>query len=384
MSATFPPYWGGTGNVAFHNARILAAKGHDVTVFTSATLSSASDAYPFTVRGLKPLFRLGNAPFVPQLLWSLRGFDIIHLHYPFIFGAEMTCLSALRTRTPLVVTFHNRPQSPSVIRGRLFDLYNRYVEPTVLARADLRLAVSQDHVEQSGFPSHKWAEVSNGVDTDHFRPYPRTEARKRLGWVDTDPIVLFVGAMDTAHWFKNVEGLISAMGTTPHNVTLWLVGDGGERAKFEILAARLGISSRVRFWGRVPLSTLPLIYSAADLTVLPSTKVESFGMVLIESMACGTPVLATELPGVRAVVDHGMNGILTPPGQGDLLAAAINSLLHSPSRLLTMGLAGRDKAVAQYSWDVIGDKLEALYLRTLQKSKQSPVRSDLLSRGVSP
>lgn len=384
MSATFPPYWGGTGNVAFHNARVIAARGHDVTVFTAATGTFSRNAYPFTVQGLRPLFRLGNAPFFPQLLWNLRGFDLIHLHYPFIFGAEMACVAAQRSRTPLVVTFHNRPHSPSFFKGRLFDLYNRYMEPIVLSRADMRLTVSQDHAEQSGLPSHDWMEVSNGVDTEQFRPYPRAEARERLECTGDDPIVLFVGAMDAAHWFKNVEGLITGMKSIPKDVSLWLVGDGGERNRFEALAADLGLSTRVRFWGRVPVSTLPLLYSAADLTVLPSMAVESFGMVLIESMACGTPVLATELPGVRSVVDNGINGALVPPGQGNLLASAISALLDSPTRLRTMGQAGRAKVVARYSWERIGDELETLYLRMIEEADHSPVRYGIHSRRVAP
>ena len=127
VSATFPPYRGGTGNVCYHNARQLARLGHEVHVFT-ASAPLLESCHPdegriwgiapkghdkaglrdgFTVHRLSPLVQVGNAPVLPQLVWNLRDFDLIHLHYPFILGAEMMRVASLMFDIPLAISFHN-------------------------------------------------------------------------------------------------------------------------------------------------------------------------------------------------------------------------------------------------------------------------------------
>src|SRR5262245_47209165 len=106
--ATFPPHWGGTGNVAFHNALELARRGLDVTVLTAAVpLGAWRDPPELRVRRLPTRFRLGNAPFAPGLLAALARFDVVHLHWPFIFGAELVWLACRLGDVPYVVTYHH-------------------------------------------------------------------------------------------------------------------------------------------------------------------------------------------------------------------------------------------------------------------------------------
>src|SRR5918996_522058 len=121
VTATFPPYYTGTGNVCYHNARILAARGHDVHVYTADWPGSADDPAGVVIHRLKDLMRLGNAPFLPQLT-TLARHDIIHLHYPFIFGAEQVALRSIVGGTPLAITYHNDLIAPG-LRGALFSLY---------------------------------------------------------------------------------------------------------------------------------------------------------------------------------------------------------------------------------------------------------------------
>lgn len=101
VTATFPPYWAGTGNVAYHHARILHQRGHEVTVFTARIPGGVSQSFLFPIEYLRTPFRLGNAPLTPQLVLRLGGFDLIHLHYPYIFGTELALLAAKHYRTPL-------------------------------------------------------------------------------------------------------------------------------------------------------------------------------------------------------------------------------------------------------------------------------------------
>src|ERR1041385_2990301 len=124
ITATFPPYYGGAGTVCYYNARELARFGHEVHVFTRAI--DNAPAYElldgFSVHRLPALLRIGNMPILPGLPLALRGFDLLHLHYPFIIGAEMVRLAAIFTRTPLIVSFHNDLIGEGA-RATLFKLY---------------------------------------------------------------------------------------------------------------------------------------------------------------------------------------------------------------------------------------------------------------------
>lgn len=360
VTATFPPaYWGGTGNVAYHNARLLSARGHQVTVFTSSVSGTVDCAC--RVVNLRSWFRIGNAPLTPSLLGRLKGFDAIHLHYPFIFGGELAFLASRVWDIPLVVTYHNRLEYVRGPRKVLFAGYNRVWERRILDRAAARIAVSHDHAEQSGYREMTWQEVPNGVDPDFFHPLGRNVARQSLRVGHDEPVILFVGALDAAHWFKNIEGLIDVVAGLPAPVQLWVVGDGDRRRAFENYAARKGAHTRVKFWGHCRLEDLPSFYNAADITVLPSVGIESFGVVLIESMACGTPVVATALGGVRTVISHGQDGLLVAPGSLRDLSLALASLLAlDPLDLREMGMRGRRKVLIQYAWDNVGDRLSEI------------------------
>jgi glycosyltransferase involved in cell wall biosynthesis len=189
-----------------------------------------------------------------------------------------------------------------------------------------------------------------------------------------------VGALDQAHRFKNVDGLLRAFKrmqvddsqdvcNTLASAQLWIVGDGDLRPELEALSRQLGLADRVRFLGKHPPTDLPPIYSAADVLVLPSTGVESFGVVLIEALACGTAVIASSLPGVRTVVNDGHDGVLVPPQDEATLATTLGQLLSDRDRTQAMGQAGRSKVQTRYDWQVIGKLLESYYYAVLDDHK---------------
>ena len=358
VTATFPPYWAGTGNVAYHNARLLHDRGHEVVVLTASTPRDHEVSFPFEIRRLPAVFRIGNAPFTPGLVGALQGFDVIHLHYPFIFGAELTALAARRYRIPLLVTYHNDLLA-SGLRGALFRGYSATSQRWVLGRADLLIGTSADYAQNSLFrataPSGAPFEVlPNGVDIGQFRPAARSG----------EPYALLVGGLDRAHHFKGVRVMIEALSLLP-GARAVIVGDGDLRAEYEALAEQLA-PGRVRFAGRVPLEELAALYAGATVGVLPSTtQGEAFGMVLIEAMASGSPVIASNLPGVRTVVEHGHDGLLVEPGDVRGLAAALGQMLGDPQRSSEMGRTGREKVHRLYDWNVIAAKLESLYRQVL-------------------
>ena len=377
VTATFPPYRGGTGNVCYYNARELARRGHDVTVFTAA-----ADGAPeretrdgIHIRRLQPLVRVGNAPVLPHLLQELRGFDVIHLHYPF-YGGEITTLAAKLYHTPLVVTYH-QDVFQSGLLGLTARLLTRTLGRWTLRSANPLLFTSADY----GLASYvrpmlagreeAIGELANGVDVTAFTPGPApAHLRQRYGLGDGDQVALLAGALDRAHYFKGVDVFLQALSRLPAHVHGVIVGDGDLRPSYQTQAVALGIADRVAFAGRVADGDLADHYRLADVTVLPSTTMgEAFGLVLVESLACGTPVIASDLPGVRTVVDAGRDGLLVRPGDAGDLAEKLSALLARPGCKADMGAYGRARVSARYAWPVIGGRLEEIYRGVL-----TPVR----------
>lgn len=365
VTATFPPYLGGTGNVVYHQARLLQALGHDVTVYTATPAGSDHLAFPFEVRYLPAVLRIGNAALTPSLLVKLRQYDLIHVHYPYIVGAELTLLAARLANIPIVLTYHNRLQDQHWAKATLFRLYNHLMEGQLLNHASRVLAVSMEHllsIRPDLTDDSHVLELRHGVDIDLFRPVPIGQARSRLNVPLDARVILFVGALDQAHRFKNVDGLLRAFARLAlPNVLLLVAGDGDQRSRLESLARELGIAEHVRFLGRQAPEALPSVYSAANVLVLPSIGVESFGLVQIEALACGTPVVASGLPGVRTIVDHGVDGYLVPPNNLAMLTATLARICRDPELSRQLGDAGRRKVLSSYAWERIGYDLERIY-----------------------
>ena len=374
VTATFPPYYGGTGTVCYHNTRVLAGRGHDVHVLTAKWPGLLDDPPGVHVHRMRPLVRVGNAPVLPQLA-RLPVDAIVHLHFPFYAGGEFVALA----RRPYVVTYHQDVELSGWV-GRLTHAHDRMIGKTVLRRARRLCPTSLDYFRSSVFadliPSmgDRVMAIPNGVDPEVFRPAPADPSvRVRHAIPDGMPTVLFVGSMDRAHYFKGVPTLLQALARTP-GVAALLVGDGDLRADYARRAAQLGIGNRVRFTGRVAASDLPDLYRTADVLVLPSeTRGEAFGIVLLEAMASGRPVIASELPGVRSVVSAGVDGFLVPPGNAEALASRIRDVTSlTPEARIAMGAAGRRKIELEYDWERIGDRLERLYRDVYSEPRGKP------------
>lgn len=376
VTATFPPYYGGTGNVCYHNARVLAARGHEVHVYTAAWPGKPDNPPRVRVHRLQPVMRVGNAPILPQLL-ALPDFDVVHLHYPFYSGAEFVALAG----APYVVTYHQDVELDGML-GWGTRLHGRTIGRLVLQRAARLCPTSVDYLRHSEIAEladelgDRVVELPNGVDTTQFTPGPiARDVRRRWDLPEDAFVLLFVARMDHAHYFKGLPTLFAALAQAPEVYAL-LVGDGDARPAYAETAARLGLAERIRFAGTVDPAELPAAYRAADALVLPSeTRGEAFGMVLLEAMACGRPVIATDLPGVRGVITHGVDGLLVPPGDAAALAAAIRNLAELPeAERHVMGWAGRQKSEGHFDWETIGVRLEALYAEVIAERLAVGVR----------
>jgi glycosyltransferase involved in cell wall biosynthesis len=336
--STFPPYHGGMGNVAFAHADALRHAGHEVTVFAPGI-------------GLRPLLRIGNAAVVPQLLWKLRGFDAVELHYPFFGGAEWVALwkKLYGRHARLSVLYHMDAVGRGVI-GFIFRLYRTLLLRWIFSTADAIMVTSRDYFASSQIAFLKEdpriIEVPLGIDTEYFHP----------GQLKRN-VVLFVGALDSAHYFKGVTVLLEAFATFASDLPdadLEIIGDGNLRASYEMKAKELGLSNRVHFLGRVTDDSLAKLTREAALHVFPSTdRSEAFGLVTLAAAASGIPSIVSDLPGVRTLIEPGVTGLIVPPNDPQALASAMRSLLSDPSRAQLMGAAARNRAVNLYATTVI-------------------------------
>ncbi|HSE03463.1 MAG TPA: glycosyltransferase family 4 protein [Methylomirabilota bacterium] len=382
LTATFPPYPGGAGNTCYRFARGQAERGHEVEVFTAPAAGESPDPGGALIHRVDPLLAFGNAPLIPSLA-RIEGFDLLHLHYPFIFGSELTLLGRLarrRRRQALLVHYKNRLIGRGA-RGMLFAGYERTVAPLLVRAADRVCVLSSDHAASVPYLRRtrerdpgKLVEMPNGVDTELFAP-ARDEAgvRPSLGIPDEAPVAAFVATLDRAHHFKRLDLAIVAIarvaggdghpagdGKPPLHL---IVAGGGELLDtYRDQARAAGLGERVHFLGPVPHDELPGVLRSADLLLLTTEPPESFGIVLIEAMACGLPTVATDYPGVRAVIDDGETGLVVPPGSPEPVAAAIRRLIEAgPDGRERMGAAGRKKAERLWGWPRLLDRMDDVY-----------------------
>ena len=366
IAPVFPPYRGGMGTVAYHQARALAAAGAAVSVYTPRSAVPREAPAGVTLVELPALVARGNAACLPQVLWRLGGFDVVHLHYPFFGTAELLAARRLFGGPRLVLQYQMDVVGVHW-KARLFQWHRHMLLPAILRSADAIVVTSHDYAASSflapALPSleRKLVAIPGGVDLGAFSPGPdRTTLRARLGLAD-QPTVFFLARLDRAHYFKGLHVLIEAMAQIPE-AALVVGGDGEWRTDYEAQArARLG--GRVRFVGDVADEALPDYYRAADALALPSIdRTEAFGLVLLEALACGTPVVASRLPGVRTLVDEGRTGFLVEPGDPFDLATRLAQCLRERATLSPNAI---DFVRARFGWEAIASQLLALYQRLI-------------------
>jgi glycosyltransferase involved in cell wall biosynthesis len=332
------------------------------------------------IHRIDPVFAVGNAPLIPSMA-RIAGFDVVHIHYPFIFGSELTLLGRLtrkRRRQALLVHYKNRLVGKGP-RGALFEVYEHTVAPRLIAAADRVCVLSDDHARSVSYLARvadrdpdKLIEMPNGVDTDLFSPGDdASELRSRLRIPRDAVVAAFVATLDRAHHFKRLDVAIDALARREaDNVHLVVAGGGELLDGFQRQAAGVGVADRVHFLGAVPHAQLPDVLRGADLFLLTTEPPESFGIVLIEAMACGLPVIATDYPGVAAVVDRDETGLLVRQGDVDAVASALATLADQPGGRAQMGARGREKAVREWSWPQLVDRMDDAYAEAIEARRR--------------
>lgn len=317
-----------------------------------------------------PIHKLDLYQYLPAFAQGIDKFrssentryDILHSHY-WLSGVAAMQL-ARRWDVPHITMFHTL--------GRLKQLANPHeIEPSIRLEMERRLIQQADRIIAStdeermqiirhcgATPGHVQV-IPCGVDLKRFMPQDQQQAREKLGLKRHQPLLLFVGRLDP---FKGPDLLLRAAAMMEKEVQVMIVGGkttgDNEVAQLRELAAQLKIGDRVLFTGARPQHELPVIYSAADVTVIPSYH-ESFGLAAVESLACGTPVVATRAGGLTTVVHHGETGYLVPHCPG-FFAERLDTLLKNPDLLEHMRLAARP-SVLQFSWKNVASQVRDVY-----------------------
>ncbi|MBI4090627.1 MAG: glycosyltransferase [Candidatus Komeilibacteria bacterium] len=360
------------GNVAYHLASELEQLGNSVQVFTPAVSGASArfdQSVPFPVHRLQPIIWFRNSAVVPQLLWKLRNFDIVHLHYPFFGGAEMIYARTRVWPMKLVIQYHMDVVGEGLLK-RLFALHSTYLMPRILRSAERIIVTSMDYAQQSRIGdmiaeyATKFIEIPLGVNPELFKPRMKSRELLDRHKLQNKKIVLFVGSLDRAHYFKGVTYLIKAFQLIASNdmYRLIIVGNGNLKTSYESLVVNFGLERKVTFATSVSDEQLPLYYNLADVFVLPSIDgSEAFGISILEAMASGIPVVASDLPGVRSVVQKDSSGYLFKPKNIAVLAKYIHFLLENPQVGNQFGVAGRLRVLDNYTWSVVGKRVNEVY-----------------------
>jgi D-inositol-3-phosphate glycosyltransferase len=304
------------------------------------------------------------------------SYDLIHAHY--WLSGRIGILFRERWDVPMVCMFHTLAQIKNRVAESAAEREQavRYeIERRTMAACDRIVAATERDRAQMVRHYGKHAPIMvipGGVDLQRFRPLPRAEARAELG-VGASKVILFVGRIQR---LKGLEVLLRALhhacgSDTSLDVRLLIVGglanaecrELREITRLQQLAGRLGVADRVTFVGAVQHERLPLYYASADVTVMPSTY-ESFGLVAVESLACGTPVIASRVGGLPTIVRDGETGFLVPWRDPRLFAERIVQLLNDDSLRARMGLNGRP-SVERFGWDNIAAQHLQLYQELL-------------------
>lgn len=296
-------------------------------------------------------------PVAKQLIRDGFDFDLIDAHYYYPDGVAASII-ARKLGKPFVVT----------ARGTDLNLIPQYSYPRKLilqtaAAASGSIGVCQalmDSLRDLGADPAKLHTLRNGVDLQRFVPEPRQEARQRLGLPRDGKLLLSVGHLIER---KGHHLAIAALPLLHEDVQLLIAGGGPERAALQQLASQLGVANRVRFAGVVPQTELKDWYSAADALALCSSR-EGWANVLLESMACGTPVVATNIWGTPEVVSTPAAGVLMPERSAQGLAQAWTALFaHYPNRAATRAHA------ETFSWEATTQGQLNLFRQLIQNVK---------------
>jgi rhamnosyl/mannosyltransferase len=284
--------------------------------------------------------------------------DLIHLHFPYPVGELAVLLKG--NSTTIVLTYH----SDIVKQKKLLLIYRPFLKK-ILQRAKAIVVSNSNYIQTSDFLSEyrdKIEIIPFGIDLDRFAHRDKQKIEE-IKTKYPGPLALFVGKL---RYYKGLNYLIESAKDVEGKILI--VGDGALRQELGKIVEVNNLDNKVFFAGEIPDKELGSYYQAADLFVLPSShKSEAFGISILEAMACGLPVISTELgTGTSFVNLHNKTGLVIPPGDSIALSKSINYLLQNKSQRDEFGKEGRERVHRYFNKEVMVSHIKKLYIKTLK------------------
>ncbi len=364
----YPPYKGGMETLLECWSRGFVRRGAEVNCVVANTSGQSVHEVldGVQVHRLASHGTLFSTSLCPGYLGVTKRFpaDVWQAHFPNPL-ADLACLRG-DPKTPLVLTYHS-----DIVRQSSVLRFYRPILKRLLERADAIVVATPNHLKYSHtLPPYaaKVEVIPFGIDQ---RRYTETDAAEQAEIARLREsaggrrILLNIGRLVG---YKGQGCLVEAIRGL--DVTLWIAGTGPLQTELESQVVRLGISDRVRFWGGVDDRQLAALLKACDVFVLPSiTPNEAFGIVQIEAMACGKPIICTDLPsGVPWVNQHEITGLVVKPGDVQELQQGIKKLTGQPDLARQMGEQGRQRASVEFTEDRMIDRYWELFQRLRQRA----------------
>jgi phosphatidylinositol alpha-mannosyltransferase len=376
IAEDYYPQLGGVPEHVHNLALQLIAWGHHVHVITAKMREANTDA-PFVRRVGTSLVIYSNGGVARitvgwrlqrqlEELFRAERYDVVHVHGGLAptFGV-VAPLAAWKVGIPVVATFHS--WFPRSVGLRVFaPIFQR-----LLDRHAATIAVSTPVIEaMSRYVHANWEVIPNGVNTTFFQP----NGRRPIDALRRGPRLLFLGRLEPRNGLNVLlEAMPQILRRFP-NAVLTVAGDGPWRGHYERRARGLGLGTggRIRFVGRV-FQERPLLYAAADLYLCPTTRA-SFGVTLLESMACGTPMVLADNVGFRSVVRDGREAVFLADQRPEVWADTVTGLVADVERRSAMQRAGLDRA-AEFAWPIVARRELAVYERVTGISEERAIRT---------
>jgi 1,2-diacylglycerol 3-alpha-glucosyltransferase len=358
----------------------LSRQGHDVFVFAQAD-GEYDDKAPFIFR--YPSLTLPIqveipavipvSPFVDQLLPALKP-DVIHTHHPILLG-QAAVRKAQELNLPLVFTFHTQYQEythyvplpqdafqeflKGAVQNWLMD-FMRKCQHIVIPSESMKEILINDY----GLQDH-YTVIPTGIDLKPYKIVDGNELRTRKNW-QNDKVIISIGRLAQEKNWKTLLYAVAKAHQEHPDLRLVLIGDGPDKEALQNLAIELGIAERVTFTGKLPFSEVTIYLKAADIFAFASVT-ETQGLVTMEAMAAGLPVVAVDASGTRDIVDNGEQGFLVR-NDADALSASIKQLLEAPEKMRRFSINALKKAEI-FDVNSLAKKLIGVYEQAIQDKK---------------
>jgi glycosyltransferase involved in cell wall biosynthesis len=366
---------GGTEIAAYNLAVQMAKRGNDIDVFTTSINSKNSiEIYPhMRIHRHATSFKIASANASFKLIYKPLNYDldIVHAHSPIPYSDLPALMYAKRKKVPFLLTyqFDGQETGGSFMRNTGVSIYNKVFINKVLDSAEVIIATTRSYAQESPFLKNyldKIVVIPNGINIEEVTTtLTKEESRTNLGLPIKTKIILFFGSLVP---YKGPDILLKAFKVIKKEfpeVKLIFAGRGQMLDELRDMVKKFELEDDVIFLGFVEEEKKALYYKSADIFCLPSTNMaESFGIVNLEAMASGIPIVGSNLGGIPDIIKEGENGLLAKPCDHQSLANALLKLLKDNDLRQKMGNNGR-KMVSDYSWDKIAKETENLYKNIL-------------------